>query len=176
MPRAPTHQRQATATLPAAAVCTNLLPALNKGGVRIGIVSSRQSLQSLDRLSAVLTYGLLLRKLRAYYTRCYFNVRSKADIVGLIYRTETTTKNCKTEKLKSKSRYVRSNSKSLGNHLVSSEKEKERLQWEGFAEKGFESGMKERKDDGKLILPLQSFNLLPCDTVFTLYSQLYNRL
>ena len=37
---------------------------------------------------------------------------------GLISRTETTTKNCKTEKLKSKSRYVRSNSKSLGNHVV----------------------------------------------------------
>jgi len=35
-----------------------------------------------------------------------------------------TTKNCKTEKLKIKSRYVRSNSKSLGNHGVSSEEEK----------------------------------------------------
>ena len=57
---------------------------------------------------------------------------------------ETTTKNCKTEKLKSKSRYVRSNSKSLGNHVVSSEEEKERLQLEGFAEKeGFKSGIKE---------------------------------
>ena len=31
----------------------------------------------------------------------YFNVRSKADM-SLIYHTETTTKNCKTEKLKSK--------------------------------------------------------------------------
>ena len=30
---------------------------------------------------------------------------------------------------------LRSNSKSLANHVVSSEKEKERLQWEGFAEK-----------------------------------------
>ena len=28
----------------------------------------------------------------------------------------------------------KSNSKSLGNHVVSSEEEKDRLQWEGFAE------------------------------------------
>ena len=77
----------------------------------------------------------------------------KPTWVGLIYRTETTTKNkTKTEKLKSKSRYVRSNSKSLGNHVVSSEKGKEGLQWEGFAEKGFKSGMKERVGDEKLII------------------------
>ena len=63
-----------------------------------------------------------------------------------MYRTETTTKNCKTEKLKSKSRYVRSNSKSLGNHVVSSE------EWEGFGEKSFKSGMKERMGDEKLII------------------------
>jgi len=42
----------------------------------------------------------------------------KPTWVGLIYRTETTTKNCKTEKIKSKSIYVRSNSKSLGNRGV----------------------------------------------------------
>ena len=59
--------------------------------------------------------------LNEYVMLCYAR---KPTWVGLIYRTETTTKNCKTEKLKSKSIYVRSNSKSLGNHVVSSEEEK----------------------------------------------------
>ena len=76
------------------------------------------------------TDGVLLM-LKLWYTIRYDTIRDailtcarKPTWVGLIYRTETTTKNCKTEKLKSKSRYVRSNSKSLGNRVVSSEEEK----------------------------------------------------
>ena len=48
---------------------------------------------------------------------------------------------------------LRSNRKSPGNHVhvVSPEEEKERLRWEGFAEKkSFKSGM--RVGDGKLIV------------------------
>ena len=59
----------------------------------------------------------------------------KPTRVSLIYRTEPTTKKCKTEKLKVKRDMLRSNSKSLWNHVVSNEEEKERLQSEGFAEK-----------------------------------------
>ena len=66
----------------------------------------------------------------------------KPTQVSLIYRTEPTTKKCKTEKVKTD--MLRSNSKSLGNHVVSPEGEKERLQWEGFTENGgFKPGMKE---------------------------------
>jgi len=47
---------------------------------------------------------------------------------------------------------LRSNCKSLGNHVVNPEEEKERLQWEGLSEKGFKYGIKERAGDEKLII------------------------
>jgi len=73
-------------------------------------------------------------------------VRSKADESQLIYRTENRQlRSEKRKKLKVKTDMLRSNSKSLGNHVVSpEEEEEERLQWDGLAEKeGFKRGMKE---------------------------------
>ena len=60
-------------------------------------------------------------------------MRSKADISQHNLPHGTTTKNCKREKVKTA--YARGNRKSLRNYVVSAEEEKERLQWEGFAEK-----------------------------------------
>jgi len=51
-------------------------------------------------------------------------------------------------------------------HVVSPEEEKERLQWEGFAEKEGKSGMKERVGDGKLIIisrPMTISGINVCD-------------
>ena len=63
-----------------------------------------------------------------------------------LYRTVTTTKNCKTEKLKSTNRCARSDSKSLGNHVVSPEVGRI------CRKEGFKSGMKERVDAEKLMI------------------------
>ena len=64
-----------------------------------------------------------------YDTRCYFNVRSKADMSQLnLPHGNRQLKSIKAEKLRSKRRnLLTSNSKSLGNHAVSPEKEKEKL-------------------------------------------------
>ena len=69
----------------------------------------------IDNVHSTMTRPSRLR----YDTRCYFNVRSKADIsqaVSLIYRTEPTTKKCKNrKKLESKKTdMLRSSSKQSG--------------------------------------------------------------
>jgi len=56
-------------------------------------------------------------------------VRSKADTSQLNLPHGTNNKKCK----KNKTNMLRSNSKSLANHVVSLEEETERLQWEEFA-------------------------------------------
>jgi len=57
----------------------------------------------------------------------------KPTWVSLIYRTEPTTKKCKTEKLKSKTNMLRR--KQSGESMWSLLMKKGRLRWEGFAEK-----------------------------------------
>ena len=111
-----------------------------------------------DWLQAAAKIGRLV--LSKFWTIRYDTIRDailtcarKPTWIGLIYRTETTTKNCKTEKLKSKSRYVRSNSESLGNHVVRSEKRKRKAACSGKdLQKKVLSGMKERVGDEKLII------------------------
>ena len=67
-----------------------------------------------------------------------FNVRSKANISQLIYRTETTTKKWKKEKLQSKKTdMLRSIGKQSWKSVESVLTKKRKATGEGFAEKRF---------------------------------------
>jgi len=72
----------------------------------------------------------------AYRPLWEFKTGNHWSLISLIYRTETTTKKCKTGKLKSKHGHAqKERQKSGGIHVVSPEEEKERLRCEWFAEK-----------------------------------------
>jgi len=68
-------------------------------------------------------YGRYISHRLRYYTirDAILTFDRKPTWASLIYRTETTTKKCKTEKVKTD--MLRSNSKILGNHVVSRENE-----------------------------------------------------
>jgi len=90
---------------------------------------------------SVLLYTIRYDTIRDAILTCDRKLTSR---VNLIYRTETTTKKRKTEKLKSK-KWICSELVTVkvgGIRVFSPEEEKESLRWEGFAEKeGFKPGI-----------------------------------
>jgi len=130
-------QKRRTTTAPVTAQQINVQQG-NFGCIKTARIKRRKS---VSRRSISYSIGALYGTIRDATLTC----ARKPTWVRLIYRTETTTKNRKTKN--------GSTSKSLGNHAVRPEEEKERLQWEWFAEKeGFKPEMKEWVGDGILII------------------------
>ena len=146
--------RLTTGTAPRTGSSTWRACSLRASSSRQGLATSADDARNRPSAEQPANYRLLFSDMR-YDTipDAIITCTRKPTRVSLIYRRETT-KPCKTEKLKrKKTDMLRSNSKTLGNHVVSPEEVKERLQWEWLAEtEGLKSGIKERVCDGKLII------------------------
>jgi len=94
----------------------------------------------------------------------------KPTWVSLIYRTEPTTKKCKTGKLKIKKRIcLEVTVNSLGNPCSQSWRRKGRLRWEGFAEKVLSL---EWESEGDGILIIISMNVSSINDRIRFYSEM----